>query len=237
MNIEISGIDALKSRLGNFSTLLPKALNIAINRTAQEVKDAEVGEMRRVFDRPTPFTLKSVYVQRSTRRDLTAEVGLKWPELSKTENPLTAQVRGGPRKYKRVETILRSDGILPQGMYVMPARDAWLDQYGNIRGPEIVQILSSVKAFGETGYLMNRTGKSRSKTKNRYFVKYREGRPIGIWERLGKNNARAVLMFMHAPTYTKRLDFYKVAEHTAYARLNKNIKEAIRQTIEWSKQK
>ena len=135
------------------------------------------------------------------------------------------------RTMTRFERVLRSAGILPEGMYAVPAKDAWLNQYGNIPQSEIVQILSSVKAFGETGYLMNRTGKSRGKSANRYFIMRQAGRAIGIWERLGPRNSKAVMLFVHRPAYEARFNFYKVAENTVYAKFKRNFRAAFREAM------
>src|ERR1035441_633525 len=56
---------------------LPFATAKALTRTAQLIKAAEVDEMRRVFDRPTPWTLNSVFITPATKDNLIARVWLK----------------------------------------------------------------------------------------------------------------------------------------------------------------
>jgi len=46
---------------------LPFAYSLAVNRTAKLVKQAEIDKMRAVFDRPTPYTLNSLYVKPGTK--------------------------------------------------------------------------------------------------------------------------------------------------------------------------
>ncbi|WAR46954.1 hypothetical protein [Methylomonas rapida] len=63
--------------LDGYRSQIPFATSLAINRTADLVRKAIVAEMKRVFDRPTPFTLNSLYVSPSNKDKLEAVVWLK----------------------------------------------------------------------------------------------------------------------------------------------------------------
>lgn len=236
---------------------IPYALQNAVNATLRDARVAVQDEMRRVFDRPTPITLKSVYVNYSRdKRNIDASIGLINPadvtgDIStgefiphkrqdfQTPPWLVPEIQGGGRDMKTFEMVLRVRGILPPGMQVVPARDAWLDQYGNVPRQEIAQILSSLEAFQETGFAMNRTRRSRGSVKTRYFVMRRAGRPIGIWERLdnrpGSHNTKAVLMFVGLATYKSRLNFNAVILRTISARFGYNYQRAYQQAIDTAK--
>ncbi|WP_246797466.1 hypothetical protein [Burkholderia perseverans] len=54
---------------------LPFAASVALNKTANVAKQALADEMCDVFDRPTPYTLRSLRVRRATKRQLVARVG------------------------------------------------------------------------------------------------------------------------------------------------------------------
>jgi hypothetical protein len=56
---------------------MPFAVALALTRTAQDVKRAEQAEMRGVFDRPTPFTLNSLFTKPATKQSLEARVWVK----------------------------------------------------------------------------------------------------------------------------------------------------------------
>lgn len=56
---------------------IPFAAVVAMTRTAQAVRDVQLTEMRRVFDRPTPYTMNSLFVQPATKRRPQAAVGFK----------------------------------------------------------------------------------------------------------------------------------------------------------------
>ena len=60
-------IDAVMARLeAKFKVNVPRAAAIALNESLVIAKDAVVEEMRRVFDRPTPWTLNSMRVRRAS---------------------------------------------------------------------------------------------------------------------------------------------------------------------------
>lgn len=56
---------------------VPYASALALNAVATDVQKAEQANMRRVLDRPTPFTVKSVAVRKANKRNLVATVFVK----------------------------------------------------------------------------------------------------------------------------------------------------------------
>lgn len=232
MEIKITGLEEVKARLGKFQSKLPKAVADGINRTAVSVMKAEPEEMQRVFDRPTKFTLNALQMEYATKSTLTAEVRVKDSPRLGERHYLEPQVYGGSRDFKRSEILLRAAGVLPQGYYIAPAREYdWLDAHGNLPKGLMTQILSSVKAFGERGFLMNRSGSRRSAKKNRYIVLRKAGRPYGIAEVRGPGNIKPVLMFIRKPDYKARYDFNAVALAVARDKLSGNINEYLREAI------
>lgn len=78
IKVDIKGLDEVKSWLKSIpEKQIPFAMSKAINETAKEVKADLVNEIKKVFDRPTSYTLNSVFIKPATKRDLTAIVGLK----------------------------------------------------------------------------------------------------------------------------------------------------------------
>lgn len=206
---------------------LPFATSLAINRTANKVKDRERHEISDVFDRPTPFTLNSLFVKPSNKYNLTAIVGLK--DSAVKGNPaskyLAAQITGGERRLKGYEVLLRSAGILPNGMFTVPGAAALMDGYGNMQRGQLSQILSYFKSARIVD--SNSTDKTRSKlkraTNSRRGIAYFVGRPangklpLGIWMRVYSNFGtalRPVLMFVDSSRYDSIFDFKDVAERT-----------------------
>lgn len=138
-----------------------RALLDALDATAVDVQAAERREMQDSFDRPTPNTLRGVYVQRTKNRVPVAEVGLSRGLESSNRNRgpgryLAPQIEGGSRRLKALEKLV---GSLPSGkgdvtglssggaFYLVPARFAKLDAYGNVSRGQIVQIMSQLRLF------------------------------------------------------------------------------------------
>lgn len=212
----------------------------ALTFTAQADQRAEIDEMRRVFDRPTPYALNGTRIKSATPSSLTASVFLKDESFKGTpaERFLGPEVEGGPRRQKRFEKALISAGLMPSDMFAVPGAKCPLDQYGNISGPFLVQLLSALGAHSEVGYLANRTVRSRkrSRTPAEYFVGRPGGgrAPLGVWQRVGRA-VYPILVFVKAPNYKQRFDFYGVAERTTEQQLGpiteREMKAAIDRTL------
>lgn len=205
---------------------IPFATSLAINRTAQKVRQAQVKEMRDIFNRPTLYILNSVFIKPSTKSNLVAIIGIKDQAFNgaPASKILTAEIAGGSRRYKKFEKALRSVGALPDGYYIVPGEAASMDAYGNVSRGQIVQILSYFKAFPEAGYKANSTDASRARlkrgTKTKMGVSYFVGRPgdgrsqFGIWQRIHSGFGKAirpVFIFVTHTQYQAIYDFKYVS--------------------------
>lgn len=146
---------------------IPYATALGLTRIAQDVKQAETDTLPRVFDRPTPYTMNSLFMTSATKKELKAEVWFKDRRATFKGTPATEylapNVYGGDRNRKRMERALQRVGLLPAGMIAVPGAAAKLDAYGNMERGQIVQILAWVQAFGQQGYLANMTAKTRAR--------------------------------------------------------------------------
>ncbi len=137
------------------------------HRSVAEIKE----EMRRVFDRPTPWVLNGVYVAPLRSQD-SAEVAWKPGGGSKAvpaEKILRAQVEGGARRLKKAERLFR----LPPNRIAVPAKWAEIDEYGSINPGQLKKILSYLQLFGEQGHLANRKNRNkgqRARRNEEYFM-------------------------------------------------------------------
>lgn len=174
---------------------------------AYRAREAIQGEMRSIFDRPTPYVLNGMQVERAseTQSQPFAEIGWRIPFGNKStgigaERVLKAQIEGGARRVKRFEKALR----LPPGIAAVPGPGARLDQYGNISTGQIVQILSDLRLFAETGYRANRAqGKRRQYTIIRAQARGGKLTP-GVYRTRKRGNPVLVLAFVKQPTYRAR---------------------------------
>ena len=108
------------------------ATSLAINRTAQVVKEELKREMQSVFDRPTPFTLNSLQMTPSTKQRLEAKVWFKNPpRVGDIHHYLEPQVYGGSRPFKGFEYLLQTNAhvsrSLPRGWFAVPGPAASKD--------------------------------------------------------------------------------------------------------------
>lgn len=236
---------ALLARMQGRQAVVQKATRLAVERTALDVRKNIVAEMSRVFDRPVPYTLKSLYVRMQRGDVAIARVWLKDEGDAGKGTPATKylapQIFGGERKLKRFERSLQAAGLLPAGMNAVPGAAAKLDAHGNMLRSQIVQILSYLRAFGESGYRANMTTASAKRfvkrTGTHYFVGRPGGRslPLGVWETRrfahGTSSARPVLIFTKQAVYKKRLQFFEIAHRTVEREFEAKFHSAYAQLI------
>lgn len=229
ISVKIEGLDAVKKGLAAMQKELPYAIARSLSKTAVAVKEGEYKHMAQVFDRPTPYTMRSLYTQPATQDKLESRVWLKEKlEAGKgtaATQYLGPQIFGGSRNLKRHEIALQRIGILPQGMYCVPGKGAKIDAYGNMSSGQIVQILSYFQAFGEMGYRANITeakkvkmAKGTKKTAGMvYFaLKRRKSRmPAGIYQQTAGGSPTLLIAFVRQPKYRKLFEFWEVAEKVA----------------------
>ena len=199
---------------------VPFAMAKALTQTAIQAQTDIVQAMARVFDRPTPYTLNSTYIQPATKDRLESFVMLKDSAAKGTPaiKFLDPEVFGGERNAKRSERALQNMGALMSGSYAVPGAGVKLDQYGNITAGTMTKILSALQANPD--YYQNVTNKSRKRAiaagqKLEYFVgKSPTSDAVGVWERDGPNLHPILIFIDHAPTYRERLNFYTIAKAT-----------------------
>lgn len=248
LKIDPAGIASVQEALNKLSGEQAKqAYAAALTDGGLRVRRAMIAEMAQVFDRPTPFIMKSIWVRKAVPENLSVTIeptyfGGKGVDPQKI---LQAQEFGGRRRDKRSEVALRRVGILPAGYQTaipavpFPGSD---DGRGNLRGPFLVQILSYFAAFGQQGYRANMTAKGKARvhrgTKTRqgrrYFVSYGHLRsgptahlPPGIWATMGTHgvDVRPVIMFVREGAYEPRLSMEAVAQR---ANVDEYIERRIR---------
>lgn len=113
---------------------LPFATAMALNDTAKDVSEAWGKHLQRRLDRPTPFTVRSRYVRRASKRKLTATVGIKDRQASY----LKYQVEGGTR--------------LPARRALLVPVRARLNRYGNMPRGAVARALARPNTFsGKVG--------------------------------------------------------------------------------------
>lgn len=256
VEVDFSKANALFARLTGPEA--KQAMAEALNDAAWEGRRVLQQEVERSFDRPTPYIRRSIQVSRKATPDkLEAVVSAEYMggKGIEPEKILQAEIFGGPRRPKRSEVALRRVGILPDGYFLVPGQACPLDQYGNVKGSFIVQLISYFQAFGEQGYRANMTDRRKAKLRNkgktergyattmgvRYFISYGKLRSgptehlhPGIWSAKGihDSNVEPILMFVKAPSYRKRLDFFGKPVQAAIDKFNPRLRFRMRSILE-----
>lgn len=220
MRIEVGNLPEVQHVLQNLaSEQIPYAISVAINNTCYKVMQGERAEIKNAFDRPTPFVVRGIRYEKSSKRNLTARVYA----AETTRKVFEAHVFGGNRGIKTFEGIMRRLGILPDGRFVVTASGSKLNAYGNIQHKQLNNILDALPELANRGssgvyFLGNRTGHTRHL-------------PMGIWERKGRRIV-PVLLFVSQPTYEKRYNFYEIGIEIANNVMGAEMLKAAEKAIE-----
>lgn len=208
---------------------LPFATALALNLTAGDVRNTHKGLLPQIFDRPTRFTLNSLYYVGVSKRSNEMVSTVRFKDSSRSRaHYLMPQVEGGARPHKRFEKWLINRGIMTSDEFAVPAKGVKLDSSGNLSAGTVTQILSQLNVSPdamqwETEKSRKRAGASRS----RYFVP-REGSKLkrGVWMRKGKTIS-PVLIFVTGTNYQIRYRFYDISAREASARFPIRFEEAM----------
>lgn len=204
------------------------ATAVALTKTAQDVRAAERREMERVFDKPTRYTLNSLYIKPATKQSLTAVVWLKDDTSKGTPagKYLLPQIEGGTRVPKRFEEWLQRAGHLASGWFAVPGQGARLNAHGNMSAGQITQILSALQAHPDVYARSTKNSKKRNPRQAEYFASKGGHLPYGVWQRT-RTGVKPVLIFVKQVSYKKRLDFFGVARKVIDARFEHHWRAAI----------
>jgi YD repeat-containing protein len=225
------------------------ALKTALNTTATRVRDGLRCEIQGTIDRPTPYTLNSLFIRAATSKKLEATVWLKDERAtSNAGTPATRymlpHIQGGQRTLKRFERALQITGQMPKGWYAVPGAGARLDAFGNMNSGQIIQILSQLRVTLTSGFTRNMSWDARSKIAaqrragGRFFVVMpgaittHGGLRPGVYQRefMGRQ-VTPVLIYVTAANYRKRLSFEAVGQRIADTHLLNNYRQAHAQAL------
>ena len=230
-----TNVDDLKRQLTALQQKeVPFATVVALTRTAGDAKDAVVEEMKRVFDRPTRWTLESMRVEPAKKTQAVPMAEVLWKDFADhgTEGGkyLRPQIEGGTRRFKRYEGAMLHAGVIPNGMFTVPGPGAEIDAHGNMSPAQIVKMLSDLRATRDATQW--RSEKSRGVRKmERYWVGRPQSRaPHGVYVSRPGQPDMLVLLFVSTANYKKRLDFKGVVERTMRQRFAYQFRKALDET-------
>ena len=209
-------LDDLQRRQMPYITV--QAVNAVARAAVADLKTS----MHAAFDRPTSWTLNSVYAKTAHPRQANpvAYVGIK--EFAPGGTPawkyLGPQVTGGLRRQKRFEKLI--ENVVPGApAFVVPGKGAKLDASGNLSRGQLNQLLSGLGAMQEQGFQANTTPASaRRRLRELKHMSSRQGlssffvarskstgKPTGVFQLVSKGDVVPVLIFTdQAPDYDVR---------------------------------
>lgn len=139
---------------------------------------------------------------------------------------LYPDVVGGSRSLKRFEIRLKNAGLLPPGMFVVPAKGAVLDRYGNLDLGQLVAVLSKLGTIREATNYGRRRRNNRYATAQ-YFVSRGERLHRGVWQLLPGRRLMPVYLFVDSVSYRRIFEFDRVAWESALRFLPGEFEAAI----------
>lgn len=233
------------------------AVATALTKTAVLVREAERREMRDVFDRPTPYTLNSLYVKPATAASGEAAVGVKNDTAAGRSAVawLKWHIRGGLRRLTGFERALVKAGAMDGGDRAIPAAYAKLDAFGNMSRGQMAQVLSQLRVetgrAGSTRTLPSFSFEDNKRERNRkrtaivgqyrraggqyLALPYGRGKlKAGLYllDKFNSRDVQPVMVFVSKAQYEpKRFDFYYVAQTTIKRELSGQMSGALARSL------
>ena len=210
--------------LGDLAYKMPSAFARGLTETAKHTKQALRDRLPRYIDRPTKWTLNSMYVFPAEKTDLRSAVAFKtesgkYPRSAMRSIPaaesMRRQVYGGQRKLKAFENTLLNNGITKkQRPYVVPGPGAKLNKFGNVTTAFMNKVFYTGLSRGSNsqGYDRPLNGRRSASKNGQYFIKSKGGFgvPIGIFQRKTKRKAVPVFFFVDRARYDPRFPFERL---------------------------
>lgn len=216
------------------SRQIPFAVARTLTQVAQRAKASTEAAMATKFDRPTPWTMKSLFYVPANKNDnpIMSRVwlmdGMGRPGGRAGQNKLAVighQFLGGDRPRKQLEYWLQRAGLIGANEYVAPGERARLDRYGNISRGQVQQIMSQLRlGVDEKSWSSDskRSQRKVARTGQFFFSRgpgnwfgrrsWQHGRtqnlPKGVWirDKGARGYVLPILMVIRKPRYTQRID-------------------------------
>lgn len=236
-------------------SLVEKQIPWFMLRTANDLafatRAATTKKMESVFVQPTPWTLKSIWVDKAKdKMNIKARVWLN--DYGGQERVIQHEFTGGLRRFKPFEGQFLRKGIIDKDLIIVPAAGCPLDSYGNPKPAFMVQMLSYLNVFGEQGYRANMTEQTKKRLRGKFskavggdvefFISTgrwpNQNLPAGIWMRVkyaAGSAVKPVFLFVRKGAYLKRIDIEDIARNQfeTYGKqiLDKYLQDALEEKL------
>jgi len=229
-------LSRFKKRLNDLALKqVPFATAKALTLTAKDAQAEAQRVMQQVFDRPTPFTLRSLFIRPATKARLSSMVYVKddpFNGVASAARMLGHEYEGGTRTHKRLEGALLRAGLISSGEFVVPGAAARLDRYGNMSRGQVQQILSQLNAAHDPAAWASKSKRSRRNVRKAGAMFWSRGGalPRGAWQRNGRH-VRPLLIVIRAPHYRQRMNLEQIVERVQASAFPRHFERALADAI------
>lgn len=217
-----TGMEAVQASLTDHGKQVAYATTVALTKTAKAVQAATYVAFSDQFDRPTPLTMKSMFITPATKDKQEAAVFLKDTAFIGKNRYSMAQMighqfTGGPRQRKAMEDALTTQGFLRPGEYIAPGPDAKLDQYGNLSRGLTQQIYARLRIYHDPYQNATRSRRSERTAVAAGRLFWSDGpnspakRRRGLWSVDPKGMPKLVLVVVSRTNYKRRIALDAIA--------------------------
>lgn len=219
-----------------FSDQLPFACAVALTRTAKDGQQALYTEMDVVWDRPTPFSKRSLFIKPATKANLAASVEIKdrFPSGSTAapDDIYQHQYEGGSRRRKGLERFATTAGLIGATEVLVPASGAKLDAYGNMARSQVVQVMSQLRLGLDPASWKTSSARSKAHRKKSGEVFWSRGGHLsrGIWMRRGRSMV-PIMLAASGVTYRARMNLPRVVNATVDAKFAIHLDQAFEAAV------
>lgn len=241
LNIQVTGLEEVKRSLGAMGRQVNFAASQALNTTAFEANKRIKDDMQRVFKGgATPYTLRAFKVDKASKANLTAVVGLR-NDSPEGGTPYTKALRhlftSGTRDWKKLEGYLRGRGLMPEGLMAVPGRDCPLDGRGNMRRAALREMLGGLGAGSGGMRVYRKTGGGKAVKAVGYFVAMPGNKSRlhpGIYKRVeqgGSSGLSPMVMFVRRGNWRQFVDLQKIGNDTVRSTFGPAFQQALDNAI------
>lgn len=228
LTVRIEGFDELKRKLNDMAVRqVPFSTSVAINKTAAQVDERLKRDMFGAFKSPSPYVSRSTFIQRSTKANLTAVVGLKDQKPSGGTAPavlLKEHFTGGLRGNKPYEKAIIALAGMPKGWRAIPGAGIRKDAYGNPSRKEIGEMLAVLRTRMQVW-----KGRGKKAALVGYFiipVGAHSHLAPGIYKRVARGALAPMFVFVKQAAYRKVLDMQRIGDEVVKKEFQSNFDAA-----------
>ena len=222
INIQITGLDAMRQQLGNQAKQANFAASRALNTTAYAINTRLKTDMAATFaGGATAYSLRAFKVEQARKDNLTAAVKLRTDNAGAAlsyDKALAHLFTGGTRKYKKIEGWLRGRRLLPQGLTIAPGAGMPLDRFGNMRQAALTEMLGVLGTLQSNLRVYRRTGAGKPQKAVGYFVALpgnKSKKHPGIYKRIengASSTLKPMVLYIDPVNYRKFIDLDRLGQ-------------------------